>query len=191
MSIARASTLLLPLGLVASLLTGCASSHGPTLRVLPPRPAAAEPSSITAAPAEPSSTTAAPAGPVSDSAVVRTALEYLGTPYVLGGTSPAGFDCSGFVQYVYRLHGVELPRYVANQAGVGRHVDRSDIRPGDLVFFSTTGPGFTHVGIATSRDAFVHAPNSRSAVRIEPLTSPYWSKRYAGARRIVGSEPVP
>jgi len=95
------------------------------------------------------------------------------------------------VWYVYRLHGIDLPRTVATQASAGRHVSREDVRPGDLVFFSTTGPGVTHVGIATSRETFVHSPNSRSAVRVEPLTSPYWSQRYAGARRLIGSTPVP
>ena len=181
MSAARANLALLLLALSASLLTGCASGHGLQTRVLPPRP-----SSVAPTPAVPGST-----APVSDSAIVRTALGYLGTPYVLGGTTPSGFDCSGFVWYVYRLHGVEVPRTVASQASAGRHVDRNDIRPGDLVFFSTTGPGITHVGIATSRDAFVHAPNSRSVVRVEPLTSPYWSQRYVGARRLVSSEPTP
>jgi len=171
MTVARAGTSLLLLGLCASALTGCATTQGAKLHVLPPRSPAA--------------------GPPSDSAIVRTALEYVGTPYVLGGTTPVGFDCSGFVRYVYRLHGVELPRNVATQANVGQHIDRGDIRPGDLVFFSTTGPGFTHVGIATSRDAFVHAPNSRGVVRVEPLTSAYWSQHYAGARRIVAAEPSP
>jgi cell wall-associated NlpC family hydrolase len=171
MPASRASASLLLLGLSAALLTGCATTRGPKLRVLPPR--------------------SSPAAIPSDSAIVRTALGYLGTPYVLGGTAPTGFDCSGFVWYVYRLHGVDLPRTVATQAGVGRPVNREDVRPGDLVFFSTTGPGFSHVGIATSRDAFVHAPNSRSVVRVEPLTSPYWSQHYAGARRLIWPEPAP
>jgi cell wall-associated NlpC family hydrolase len=156
---------LVMLGLLTALAAGCATTRTGTPRVLPPR-------------------TAPAARPTSDSPVVRTAMGYLGVPYVLGGITPSGFDCSGFVWYVYRLHGIELPRNVAKQAGAGRHVDRDDIQAGDLVFFTTTGPGFTHVGIATSRGAFIHAPNSRGVVRIEPLTSPYWSQRYAGARRI-------
>ena len=120
----------------------------------------------------------------SDSPVVRVAVSYLGAPYVLGGTTPAGFDCSGFVWFVYRQLGISVPRAVFNQAGAGRHVDREEVRAGDLVFFNTTGEGFTHVGIATGRDAFIHAPNSRGVVRIEPLNSPYWSQRYLGARRV-------
>ena len=155
----------------ASLLTGCASNPGSTLRVLPPRQPTAE--------------------AATDSAVVRTALRYLGTPYVLGGTTPSGFDCSGFVWYVYRQGGVDLPRNVTKQATAGRPVTREEVRAGDLVFFITTGPGITHVGMATSRDAFVHAPNSRGVVRVEALTSPYWSQRYAGARRVAVPDRLP
>ncbi|MCX6546327.1 MAG: C40 family peptidase [Acidobacteria bacterium] len=187
MPLPRACAPLLLFGLCAFLLTGCAASRGPTLHVLPPRPSLVEPPSDSAVLLPRSSSVA----PLLDSGVVRTALGYLGTPYVLGGTTPTGFDCSGFVRYVYHLNGVELPRNVATQASMGQPVEREDIRPGDLVFFSTTGPGLTHVGIATSRDAFVHAPNSRGVVRVEPLTSPYWSQHYAGARRLGSSRPAP
>jgi len=150
--------------LLAAAASGCATSGPAGPWVAPPR--------------------LSPVVAPDESAVVRTALRYLGTPYVLGGVTPDGFDCSGFVWYVYRAHGVMLPRNVAKQAAVGRHVGRGDIQAGDLVFFSTTAPGVTHVGLATSRDAFVHAPNSRGVVRIEMLTSAYWSAHFAGARRV-------
>lgn len=111
------------------------------------------------------------------------ALSYRGAPYRNGGSDPSGFDCSGFVQWVFAQNGVRLPREVRDQYGLGRKIERDDIRPGDLVFFDTSG-GASHVGIALGGDAFVHAPSSRGVVRVESYTSQYWKKRYIGARRV-------
>jgi cell wall-associated NlpC family hydrolase len=122
-------------------------------------------------------------------AVIATALTYQGVPYRNGGSDPAGFDCSGFVQYVFARHGVALPREVVQQYRAGQQVRRGDIQPGDLVFFQTVGPGASHVGIALDEDRFVHAPSSRGVVRVERYTSMYWVRRYVGARRVV-VEPV-
>ena len=97
----------------------------------------------------------------------------------------SGFDCSGFVQYVFAQHGLALPREAHDQFRVGGKVDREAIRPGDLVFFETTGQGASHVGIALGNDEFVHAPSSRGVVRIERYTSTYWDKRWLGARRVL------
>jgi cell wall-associated NlpC family hydrolase len=119
------------------------------------------------------------------SAVVRTAQSYLGAPYRNGGADPAGFDCSGFVRYVYARHGITVPRDVKRQWQVGQDVPRTRIRPGDLLFFSTTGPGPTHVSLAIDGQRFVHAPSSRGVVRIEALTSTYWGRRFVGARRVL------
>jgi cell wall-associated NlpC family hydrolase len=118
-------------------------------------------------------------------AVVRTAEALVGTPYRLGGEDPTGFDCSGLVRYVLRQHGLDVPRNVASQWRTGRDIDRSDIRAGDLLFFATKGPGPTHVSLALDRQRFVHAPNARGVVRIESLTSSYWSQRFLGARRLL------
>ena len=87
-----------------------------------------------------------------------TALSFRGAPYRNGGTTPEGFDCSGFVQYVFGLHGVAMPRETREQFRIGRTVDRDDLVPGDLVFFTTVAPGASHVGIVIDRDQFVHAP---------------------------------
>lgn len=119
------------------------------------------------------------------SAVVRTAQSLLGVPYRNGGSDPAGFDCSGFVRYVFAQHGVNVPRDVRKQWQVGQEVSRGRIRPGDLLFFSTTGPGPTHVSLAIDTQRFVHAPSSRGVVRIEALTSTYWGRRFIGARRVL------
>jgi cell wall-associated NlpC family hydrolase len=118
--------------------------------------------------------------------IVETALALQGAPYRNGGTDPSGFDCSGFVEYVFAQNGVALPRDVQQQWSVGRPVPRPDLRPGDLVFFSITGGGASHVGIAAGSDTFVHAPSSRGRVRTEQLSAEYWSRRFVGARRIVG-----
>jgi len=119
--------------------------------------------------------------------VVDTAVRLEGTPYRNGGTDTSGFDCSGFVQYVFAQHGVTLPRSVRDQFQAGLAVPRSALIPGDLVFFSTTARGASHVGIVVdAKDGtFVHAPSERGVVRVERLDADYWSKRYVGARRIL------
>jgi cell wall-associated NlpC family hydrolase len=116
--------------------------------------------------------------------VSSTALSYRGAPYRNGGTDPQqGFDCSGFVQYVYGQYGVKMPRDVRQQFGVGQDVQAGDLEPGDLVFFTTVAPGASHVGIAVGGDQFVHAPSTSGVVRVENLSATYWTSRFVGARR--------
>ena len=117
-------------------------------------------------------------------ALVGLALSLRGAPYRNGGTDPTGFDCSGFTQYVFAQYGVALPREVREQYRQGKSIDTSDLAPGDLVFFSTTDPGVSHVAIVVGGDQFVHAPSSNGVVRVERLSSSYWSPRFVGARRI-------
>jgi cell wall-associated NlpC family hydrolase len=88
------------------------------------------------------------------------------------------------VQYVFLQHGVSMPRESREQYRIGRTVARDRLEPGDLVFFSTVGPGASHVGIVVGGDQFVHAPSERGVVRVETLASPYWSQRFVGARRL-------
>jgi cell wall-associated NlpC family hydrolase len=116
--------------------------------------------------------------------VVRAALALQGRPYLNGGSSPDGFDCSGFVWYVFGERGLALPRTVSEQFRLGRAVRRDRIQAGDLVFFDTGGLPASHVGIAIDGDAFVHAPSARGVVRVERLSSPYWSRRWVGGRRL-------
>ena len=124
-------------------------------------------------------------------AVISLALSLRGTPYRNGGSDPAGFDCSGFVQWVYAQQGTSLPREVRQQYRVGREIDSDEVRPGDLVFFETVSPGASHVGIALGGGEFVHAPSSRGVVRIERYTSGYWGDRWVGARRVLSvAEPA-
>jgi cell wall-associated NlpC family hydrolase len=117
-------------------------------------------------------------------ALVGTALALRGAPYRNGGADPQGFDCSGFTQYVYAQYGVALPRAVRDQYQSGQSIDPKDLAPGDLVFFTTTDPGVSHVAIAVGGDEFVHAPSSTGVVRVERLSSSYWSPRFVGARRV-------
>jgi cell wall-associated NlpC family hydrolase len=122
--------------------------------------------------------------PLDGYAIATTALALQGTPYRTGGTDPSGFDCSGLVQYVLGRYGLAWPRVVRDQFAVGERVKLDDIQPGDLVFFATESREVSHVGIAIGGDRFVHAPNSRGVVRVESLGSEYWSRHFAGARRI-------
>ena len=107
-----------------------------------------------------------------------------GAPYRNGGSDPSGFDCSGFTQYVFAQYGVSLPRDVRSQFQVGKSVNAEDLAPGDVLFFTTTDPGPSHVAIAIGGDEFVHAPSSTGVVRIEHLSSTYWAPRFLGARRL-------
>jgi cell wall-associated NlpC family hydrolase len=117
------------------------------------------------------------------SAVVGTALSLRGAPYRNGGDDPSGFDCSGFVAYVFGQQGVWVPRTVSEQYALGKPVDGASVAAGDLVFYSTTAAGASHVGIAISGGEFVHAPSSAGVVRVESLAAPYWASRFVGARR--------
>jgi cell wall-associated NlpC family hydrolase len=111
--------------------------------------------------------------------VVSYARRFVGVRYSYGGTSPrTGFDCSGFVRFVYAHFGVDLPHYSVAQFQLGRTVRRDALEPGDLVFFSRLGHGGLYVG----RGRFIHAPHSGARVSIEPLTA---HRRYVGARRIL------
>ncbi len=125
-----------------------------------------------------------PAATEIGAAVVSTALELRGTPYRNGGTTPVGFDCSGFTQFVSAQFGVRLPREVRDQYSFGEDVALQDIQPGDLLFFATTSSGPSHVGIAIGERRFVHAPSSRGVVRVEGLDIEYWARRFIGVRRL-------
>jgi peptidoglycan DL-endopeptidase CwlO len=123
--------------------------------------------------------TVTPAPPPSHGSVVSIAMGYLGTPYVWGGASPSGFDCSGFTMYVYAQVGVSLPHNAAAQYGYGSPVSRGSLQPGDLVFFD----GLGHVGIYVGGNTFIHAPHTGDVVKISSLTG-WYASTYVGARRL-------
>lgn len=122
--------------------------------------------------------------------VALRALAHLGTPYRPGGVSPrTGFDCSGLVAYVYREGaGLALPRNTLDLSHLGEQIERTALRPGDLVFYNTQRREYSHVGIYLGEDRFIHAPASGSEVRVENLRADYWVRRYNGARRIIASQ---
>jgi cell wall-associated NlpC family hydrolase len=164
----------LVVGLLAPVIAaGCASS-GTTPR---PQPF---PGANTPAPPEARNTESIP-----HTDLIATAMALRGTPYRNGGTEPSrGFDCSGFVQWVFAQHGTILPRETREQYDEGRKVHRDEVQAGDLVFFQTVSRGPSHVGIALGAGQFVHAPSSRGVVRVENYTSGYWASRWVGARRV-------
>lgn len=127
---------------------------------------------------------APPAKKATGNDIVATAQKYRGTPYKYGGTNPKGFDCSGFVWYVYKQHGQNLPRTADKQFVVGSPVKISDLKPGDVVFFTTTEKGASHCGIFVGRGQFIHASSSRG-VMVSGLADQYWKPRYLGARRML------
>ena len=116
--------------------------------------------------------------------VVREALHLLDTPYRFGEETPErGFDCSGLVHYVYGRHGIPLPRTAKEMARFLQPLEEDLKRPGDLVFFNTTGKPFSHVGIYLGEDRFVHASSAQGKVIVSDMLMPYWSDHYEGVRR--------
>lgn len=109
-----------------------------------------------------------------------------GTPYKYGGTSTAGFDCSGFVRYIFDKFALELPRTSHQQANVGVKVGREDLRVGDLVFFNTNGQGISHAGIYMGHNTFAHSSSS-GGVKISRLSESYYANRYVTARRVTSN----
>jgi hypothetical protein len=120
--------------------------------------------------------------------LVGNAMMFLGVPYKRGGNSvETGFDCSGFVRAVYEQSvGHLLPRKASEQAAVTTAIDKSELQPGDLVFFNTLKAAFSHVGIYVGDGKFVHSPRSGAVVRVEDMRVSYWQTRFDGARRVDG-----
>jgi NlpC/P60 family len=123
--------------------------------------------------------------------LVSTAIGFLGIPYLRGGSSAeTGFDCSGFVRAIYKdTIGLILPRSADQQASATQKIDKSELKPGDLVFFNTLKRSFSHVGIYLGDNKFIHSPRSGSSVRIEDMRIPYWNVRFDGARRVETTKP--
>lgn len=160
---------------VALLMTALLAAGGCGSKSVPPPPGA-QPATARQTPA-----TGKAAG------IIRTARSLMGVPYQWGGESPrSGFDCSGFVWYTYRQHGVSLPRISWQQFGAGRSVSYGEMRPGDLIFHKVNKSGKTlHVGIVTDRGTFIHSPSSGKRVMESSLNNTYWREHYIGVRRVL------
>ena len=117
-------------------------------------------------------------------AIFAEADKYRGVPYVFGGTTPSGFDCSGYVKYVFAKQGIALPRLADEQYNVGTSVSRANLKAGDLVFFETYEPGPSHSGIYIGNGQFISATSSRG-VAVADLDTGYWGERYIGAKRVI------
>ncbi len=118
--------------------------------------------------------------------MLTQAMGLLGVPYRRGGsTEETGFDCSGFVRHLYeKSFGRLLPRRASEQAKVTETIDRSELKPGDLVFFNTMKRAFSHVGVYMGDGKFIHAPRPGKSIRVDDMRSAYWEKRFNGARRV-------
>lgn len=134
-----------------------------------------------------SCTTTRPAGRATGSVqdrLLTTAEQLIGTRYCSAGATPDCFDCSGFTTHCFASIGIILPRTSQQQFEIGTSVDRSNLRPGDLVFFKTNGRSISHVGIYAGDARFIHSGTSTGVVTT-PLSDRYWAPRYMGARRVV------
>jgi cell wall-associated NlpC family hydrolase len=113
--------------------------------------------------------------------IIETAKKHLGARYNYGGISSTGFDCSGFVQYVYRENGINLPRSTVGQFERGKKINLADAKPGDLVFFRIYNNRISHVGIFVEGSVFIHAPSSGKRVSFADMNLDYWKKSFVGA----------
>lgn len=124
------------------------------------------------------------ASSVASTQIVSSAKSLIGIKYRYGGTTKAGFDCSGFVGYIFKQNGVSLPRTAAGIYSTGTAVKKANLTVGDLVFFNTTGKGVSHVGMYIGSGKFIHASTSKG-VRVDKLNDPYyWGNKYVGAKRV-------
>jgi cell wall-associated NlpC family hydrolase len=169
---------------VASASAGCATT-GATPRPFPTPHAPSSAPSPAPSPSTPAVTAPGGIGKAVGYGVAGTALSLRGAPYRNGGSDPAGFDCSGFVKYVFLQNGIAVPRTVTEQFHAGHEVAGPQLEPGDLVFFSTVTSGASHVGIAIGGDEFIHAPSGAGQVRVERMSASYWATRFVGARRLL------
>lgn len=138
-------------------------------------------SSVPIAPISPNSGNASAKG----ATIVTSAQKYMGVPYVWGGTTPDGWDCSGYTQYVMKENGISIPRTAAEQYSKGVAVDKANLKVGDMVFFTTYKPGASHVGFYMGDGKFIHASSAAKQVTINSLSEDYYTEHYIGARRYI------
>ena len=118
-------------------------------------------------------------------AVLEYAAQFLGTPYVYGGSTPSGFDCSGFTSYVFKNTVGSIPRVAQSQFDATTRVSREELLPGDLVFFGSSASSISHVGIYVGDDQFIHSPHTGDVVKYDSLNSSYYSSRFQGGGRVI------
>lgn len=138
-------------------------------------------SSVPVTPISPNTANASTKG----ASIINSAQKYMGVPYVWGGTTPAGWDCSGYTQYVMKENGITIPRTAAEQYSKGVAVDKANLKVGDMVFFTTYKPGASHVGFYMGDGKFIHASSAAKQVTINSLSEEYYIEHYIGARRYI------
>jgi cell wall-associated NlpC family hydrolase len=155
------------------------AAAAPATATKTPTPAAAQ------APPKPPAIVATPPKGAPADGLAGASLKLLGAPYVFGGSSPSGFDCSGFVWYVARQAGKQLTRGMLGEYNSGSHPTRDELKPGDLVFFQGTySPGLSHNGVYIGDGQFVHAADEASGVTVSSLNAAYWASHWFGATRL-------
>lgn len=127
-----------------------------------------------------------PGRPERQGDIAILAKGYLGVPYRYGGSTPAGFDCSGFIMFLFHQCGKELPRTADKQATIGIPVSLDSLQPGNLLFFAATDePGISHTGLYIGDHKFIHASSTAKKVITSNLNEPYWQKAFRGAREVM------